>query len=67
MFRQKALNNLGDPVAFLFERKTPGVEQVEFDIFQVALVRFRLQHNEVAETTALCAAGAFKQSFQAGL
>src|SRR5262245_24896355 len=37
LFRQKALNKLGDAIAFLFEREMPCVEQVKFDIFQVAL------------------------------
>jgi hypothetical protein len=67
LFRQKSLNKSGDAVAFLFERKMTGVEQVEFDIFLFAIARFRLSHNAVAGTTALCAAGAFKQSLQAGL
>ena len=36
-------------------------------VFGRLFVNFRLAHNAVAETTALCAAGAFKQSLQAGL
>jgi hypothetical protein len=56
----------GDAVALLFKRKTPIDEQVKFDIFQVALARFRVAHNAVAETTVLCAANAFMRSFQAG-
>jgi hypothetical protein len=38
---QKCTHQTGDRVAVLFERKVPGVEQVKFEILEIALVRVR--------------------------